>query len=200
MDMDAEHSLKLLAGRLVQAGIMSHEAGCVSVRSLLLISAGGETCGGETECRHPFHELHRALYASRKDVNCIIHTVSPWVLASSMAGLSVPAMLDDAAQIIGVSARVYAPPPGFGSGRVKRYMYTKKFLRAIRGRDAVLLKDSGALCAGSDAAEAFAVCRILEKNCRCFIESSIIGGGRALAFFEAAKMRRIYKRSYSKEI
>lgn len=162
---------------------------------------------GQTKSRMPFYELHRRLYRARSSVNCIIHTALPWTLISSNAGVTVPAMLDDMAQIAGVSTKVFKPvlnKSPFGGfsfpiiQAVFKYIEKRRFLRFIRGRDAVYIKDSGALCFGSNADDTRAVCRILEKNSQCFIFASILGGV-PLKFVEAAVLKNIYKRSYSRK-
>lgn len=182
---------------------------------LMLIAFDGRiffAAPGEEQAKSivPFYEYHKILYRARPSVNCIIHTASPWLLTSSMAGRNVPAMLDDMAQIAGVSSKIFRPSLcGADSrrvifpfkvkvfGKLRAWVDGIRFLIKMRGRDAVFFKDAGALCAGRTFFDSNAVCRILEKNSQCFIFASILGG-RPLKFSDASRMRYVYKHSYSK--
>jgi ribulose-5-phosphate 4-epimerase/fuculose-1-phosphate aldolase len=138
------------------------------------------------------HVLHAALYLGNKRFGSIIHSASRSVMTSCRAGLEILSMLDDMAQIVGPSARI--APCGFQPGSRE----AAAVRRAMRFRSAVLLADHGALCAGADPAEAGAVCQVLEKGCRCFIETFFLGGGRRINRFEAALMRFNYLYRYSR--
>jgi L-fuculose-phosphate aldolase len=138
------------------------------------------------------HALHAAIYLGNRSFGCIIHSASRSVMTSSRAGLEILPMLDDMAQIVGPSARIAqcAFQPGRKEAAAVR--------RAMRFRSAVLLADHGALCAGASLAEALAVCQVLEKGCRCFIETFFLGGWRRINRFESALMRFNYLCRYSR--
>ena len=184
--------LEHFAKELKAYGIITNDAGSVSLckDGFVYIAYQDEIftieLASTMESQVPFYELHKLLYSSLPSTGCIIHAVSSWVLSSSIAGNNVPAMLDDSAQIVGVSTKVFS------------HLTANKLLYKVRGRSAVLLKDSGALCFSSDSNDALAVCRILEKNCQCFITAKILRG-KKLKYFEALRLRQLYKNSYSKE-
>ena len=137
-------------------------------------------------------KLHAAIYRERKDVNAVIHThqVNASVVAASRR--EVPPILDDMAQIIGPSVRVaeYALP------NTKKI--TGMTLRALRGRNAALMANHGAVCIGRDMEEAYVVCQVLEKACRAFIEAEFLGGAKAIGTVEAWMMHKYYLLKYSK--
>jgi L-fuculose-phosphate aldolase len=74
---------------------------------------------------------------------------------------------------------------------------TKKTVKALKGRNAALMANHGAVCVGRDLDEAFVVCQVLEKACRAFIEAEFLGGAKHINKFEAALMHQIYIKKYS---
>jgi L-fuculose-phosphate aldolase len=137
-------------------------------------------------------KLHAAVYRERKDINAVIHTHQPNASTVAAARREVPPILDDMAQIIGPSVRVadYALP------NTKKIV--RKTLRALRGRNAALMANHGAVCIGRDMEEAFIVSQVLEKACRVFIEAEFLGGAKEIAPVEAWIMHKYYLLKYSK--
>jgi L-fuculose-phosphate aldolase len=71
--------------------------------------------------------------------------------------------------------------------------------KALRRRSAVLIPGLGCLCMGDDASEAEATAMVAEKGCRVEIESSYLGGGHRIRWFETLLMRFIFLAKYSKK-
>ena len=138
-------------------------------------------------------ELHCEIYRTRKKIHAVIHTHQMNASTVAAAHREVPPILDDMAQIIGPSVRVadYALP--------STKKITKKTVRALKGRNAALMANHGAVCIGRDLEEAFVVCQILEKACKAFIEAEFLGGAKGINKFEAHLMHQIYIRKYSGE-
>ena len=138
-------------------------------------------------------ELHREVYRRRKDVNSVIHSKKPEIVAVSKIGKTMKPLLDDFAQLIGITVRGAEYDPG---NTVKS---AKKVVRKLRGRNAVLLSGNGALCAAGDKSDAEAVEMVLEKDARAQISADLIGGAKAINPVEALLMRVVYKTKYSKQ-
>ena len=138
-------------------------------------------------------ELHCEIYRTRKKINAVIHTHQMNASTVAAAHREVPPILDDMAQIIGPTVRVadYALP--------STKKITKKTVRALKGRNAALMANHGAVCVGRDLDEAFVVCQVLEKACKAFIEAEFLGGAKGINKFEAHLMHQIYIRKYSGE-
>jgi L-fuculose-phosphate aldolase len=138
-------------------------------------------------------ELHCEIYRTRKKIHAVIHTHQMNASTVAAAHREVPPILDDMAQIIGPSVRVadYALP--------STKKITKKTVRALKGRNAALMANHGAVCVGRDLEEAFVVCQVLEKACKAFIEAEFLGGAKSINKFEAHLMHQIYIRKYSGE-
>lgn len=137
--------------------------------------------------------LHCEIYRTRKDVHAVVHTHQPHASTVAAARREVPPVLDDMAQIIGPSVRVarYALP--------STKKITRRTVKALKGRNAALMANHGAVCVGRDLEEAFVVCQVLEKACKAFIEAEFLGGARSINHFEASQMHRAYLRKYSAE-
>jgi L-fuculose-phosphate aldolase len=89
-------------------------------------------------------------------------------------------------------------------GRVAKYALpsTKKIMKetvkALKGRNAALLANHGAVCIGRDLDETFVACQILEKGCKAFIEAEFLGGAKGISKFESWIMHQVYLKKYSK--
>jgi len=137
--------------------------------------------------------LHAAIYAARPDIEAVIHTHSMNASTVASTRRNVPPILDDMAQIIGPGVRcaAYALPSTKKIVRVT--------MRALRGRNAALLANHGAVCLGRDLDEAFTCCVILEKACRAYIEADFIGGAKSINHLEASFMHQYYLRKYARK-
>jgi len=199
--------------RLLNEGLVSRTWGNISIRvddTHMLITPSGRTyedltpndivlvnyhtSGYEGRIKPSSEkELHCEIYRTRKNIHAVIHTHQMNASTVAAAHREVPPILDDMAQIIGPSVRVtkYAP------SSTKKI--AKRSVRALRGRNAALIANHGAVCVGRNLEEAFVVCQVLEKACKAFIEAEFLGGARGINKFEAHLMHQIYIRKYSKE-
>ncbi|MBF9017868.1 MULTISPECIES: class II aldolase/adducin family protein [unclassified Oceanispirochaeta] len=134
---------------------------------------------------------HLSLYRNREDINAVINCTSPSVLCLSKAGEVIRPLLDDMAQIVGTSLRT-APDSLNTAGLMK-------VVKAIKGRNSVLIYGRGALCCSGSMDDAHAICQVSEKACKSWIESAFLGGGHKINFVESALMRFVYLKKYSKQ-
>ncbi len=163
----------------------------LSPEDMVLVNYRTLTWNGENKPSSEL-KLHAAIYLERKDINSVIHTHQVSASTVAAARREVPPILDDMAQIIGPSVRVadYALP------NTKKIV--RKTLRALKGRNAALMANHGAVCIGRDMEEAFVVCQVLEKACRVFIEAEFLGGAKEISPVEAWIMHKYYLMKYSK--
>lgn len=136
--------------------------------------------------------LHAEIYKNRKEICAVIHISSPDTNTAAASNTEIPPILDDMAQIIGPSIKVadYAIPD--------TRKQVEGAVKALAGRNGVLLAGHGAVCIGRDMDEAAVACEILEKACRAYIESGFIGGGVPISGLEARFMHIYYVKKYSK--
>jgi L-fuculose-phosphate aldolase len=138
-------------------------------------------------------KLHIAVYRERKNIGAVIHSHSMNASTVAVARREVPPILDDMVQIIGPTIRVadYALPS------TKKIV--EKTMKALKGRNAALMANHGAVCIGRDMEEAFTCTFVLEKTCKAFIEAEFLGGAKTISKFDAHLMRQYYLRKYSKQ-
>lgn len=138
-------------------------------------------------------ELHRAIYKKRKDVNYIVHNQSPEVMAASKTNKVLKPLLDDFAQLCGVTVknRTFNPNDTLKTA--------KKVVKGLKGRNAVLLANNGALCVAGSAYDATAVEMVLEKECKTEIGKKLFYAGKPINPIETRLMRFIYLQKYSKQ-
>lgn len=138
-----------------------------------------------------WQRLHCCIYQQRTDVKVLITSRLPYTLTAARAGREVPPLLDDFAQLVGVTARVV-------QGEEAGPRFISRVLKGLKRRNAVLIPDWGGLCAAASFDDALAAVQVLEKGCRAHIDSAFLGGGFRINPVEAWLMRMVYKYKYSK--
>lgn len=155
------------------------------------IKVGLDKSAGENGKIPPEAEIHRCIYRQFKGLRAIIHTTSPDILTVSQTGRAVYPLLDDFAQIVGVSARVAADSPLPAAARL--------IARKMKGRYAVMIKDNGALCCGPSKSDAAAAAQVLDKGCKAVIGAALFGGARPIHPIESLLMRFVYQTKYARK-
>ncbi len=199
--------------RLVKEGLVARSWGNISVRvdeKNMLITPSGRTYeslkpeeivlmnyktlayDGKIKPSSEYH-LHTMIYKQRKEINAVIHTHQMNATTVATARREVPPILDDMVQIIGPSVRVSKYTM---AGTQK---FAKNAVKAMQGRQAVLLANHGAVCIGRNLNEAFAVSEVLEKACKAFIEAEFLGGAKTISKFSATIMHQVYLKKYSRQ-
>lgn len=134
--------------------------------------------------------IHSAIYKS-SDVTCIKHITDSDIVAYSMSGKPINPRLDDFAQIAGAKIKAFK-----WDGSAKS---AKEAAKAAIGKNAVLIKGSGALCTGTSESDLNAVELVMEKECETQIGSMFFGSGDTLSSVDCNIMRAIYVLKYSKQ-
>ena len=116
-------------------------------------------------------ELHLAIFRARPECNAVIHTHPIYSTAFSAMGEDIPLLLDEAAQVLGDTARTtaYALP---GSQEL-----ADECVKALGDRAmACLLKSHGAVCLGKDLEQAFGNSTVLEATAQIYSVIRSMGG------------------------
>ncbi|MCR5150985.1 MAG: class II aldolase/adducin family protein [Clostridiales bacterium] len=132
-----------------------------------------------------FARAHRDIYLSNPDFRNILHNADDEVTAVSIIGRKMKPRLDDFAQICGT--------------RVKVAKSCEKIVKKIKGKNAVLVKNSGALCCGKNGGDAEAVDMIMSKSALAELASYIYTASKVINPIESILMRLIYLKKYSKQ-
>ncbi|MEG1646335.1 MAG: class II aldolase/adducin family protein [Clostridia bacterium] len=126
------------------------------------------------------------IFKHKASISCILHTNPANISTCANVGVEIPAVLDDMAQIVGISCKVAC--------------CADKIVKSLNsGRNCCLLKNDGAICTGRSLNEAYTASLVLEKACKVFIEASVLGGAKPINKLEAKLMNIIYKKKYSKQ-
>ncbi|MFC1941701.1 class II aldolase/adducin family protein [Chloroflexota bacterium] len=107
--------------------------------------------------------LHIGIYRARKNINAVIHTHSVYASAVSVAGLDIPAILDDQVVFLGGEIKL-AKHALTGSREQVEYA-----LAALEDRNAVLLPNHGAVATGRTMPETFTNCELIEKTAKVYL-------------------------------
>jgi L-fuculose-phosphate aldolase len=113
--------------------------------------------------------LHIAIYQARKNINAVVHTHSVFASAIAVAGMEIPAILDDQATFIGGEVKLarYALP---GSQEM-----VDNALAALGKGNAVLLANHGVVGIGRTMRDALTVCELVEKSAKVYLSALTLG-------------------------
>lgn len=127
--------------------------------------------------------LHEGVYA-QTDAAAVVHAHPDYVSAVAKAGVTIPAVIDDMAQIVGPTCRMV-------EGK-------EAAAKELKKRNSCLMKGDGAVTTGRTLNEAFTCMMVLQKAAICFVSASVLGGNVVINGLEARLMRFVYKKKYSK--
>lgn len=136
------------------------------------------------------YPLHLGVYRNRKDVNAVVHTHSPYCTAMAIARKPIPAAAEDLVQIVGGGVRV---SEYFLPGSVE---LAEAAVKALEGRNAVLLANHGCLAAGKDLKETMKIAGVVEKSAQATIFAHVLGGTVELSQYDIDFMRDFYLNKY----
>lgn len=129
----------------------------MSVQDVCVYTFDGEKLSGELQ---PSIEmaLHIAVYQSRPDVQCVIHTHQVYASTFSLLNMSIPALFDEQVRFLGRSVDIipYAP-----SGT--KFLRNKIKSHIDNHHNAYIMQNHGALCLGPTAERAVHNLMLLEK-------------------------------------
>ena len=129
----------------------------------------------------------------RADVNYITQTKDPFTVAVSRLNKKMPSLIDDFAQICGPNVRCATFNPN------DTLKSSKKVVRALRRRNAVLLTNNGALCVANDEFDGGAIEFITNKGAKIQVCSKLFGDAKPINPIETRIMRFVYQMKYSKQ-
>lgn len=128
------------------------------------------------------NSIFQKIFNKRKKVQVILITKQEY---ASQIKKEIPPILDDQAQLLGVSIRV------------AKNEYD--ILPALKGRFAAVLNDGNSICLGNGIDDAYVAAQLLEKTSKAFIEAQFLGGAKSINRIEAWLMQKFYQFKYSKE-
>lgn len=140
-----------------------------------------------TVAKEKDYALAKSIFDTREDIGAIIHAHSKHCTTIAKAGVKIPPVLDDMAQIIGPSAKC------------TKDNEIASILKTLKGRNACFIKGEGVIGTGRTLDESFTGCLVLEKAAKVYVEAVAIGGAKNINIVEATLMHFIFKKKYSKQ-
>ncbi len=200
------------ARRLVDEGLVIGKAGNVSVRlpseggrALLAITPTSRYYDSLTPADIPVIDfrsrlvegglapsseaaLHIGIYRARPAVNAVVHTHSSYATVVAVAGLGIPALVEEQVVFLGGEVQLarYAPS---GSEEL-----AANVVAALGERNAVLLASHGAVGVGRSLREALTVCELLEKAAMVYVCATALGRANPLPNAAVAAAKEIFAR------
>jgi len=155
-------------------------------KDIMLVNFAGEAeeTGRNPSSESPFHLM---IYKNRQDIDGIVHSHSVYALAVAASRKTVPVFLDEMFSEIGGDLEVseYALP---GSDDL-----ASNIVKKLGDKNAVLLANHGTVCCGKNLEEAFWVAETVEKICRIFVLTSVLGGVHPLPEEGTEYQRMMYE-------
>ena len=166
-DFSGNASMRL-AGELVLITPSRRPYSQMHAEDLIVMDMEGEPVE-ETLMPSSEAHLHLSIYKTREDVGAVLHTHSVFGSVAAVAGLPIPAIVDEMVMALGGEVRVadYGFP---GTEELSR-----NALNALADGNAVLLRNHGVIGVGTDPLQALEVCRLVERVAQIFIHASILG-------------------------
>ncbi len=213
MDVNAAKRCVYEAGlKLVKEGLVSRTWGNISCRTddgHFVITPSGRTYEQMTpdDIVHVnIHDLsyrgaikpssekgmHAEAYKQRDDITAVIHTHQMNASTVAAARRTVDGLDREQQSVLGpdVNVAAYALP---GTKKLKRTA-----AKALRGRNAALLANHGAVCIGKTMEEAFVVAVVLESTCFQFIEREFLAAHKNIRTFSVDAMHQVYLETYKR--
>ena len=118
--------------------------------------------------------LHLAVYRARRDARAVVHTHSVYATVCAVAGIEVPAVIDEVAVTVGGGVRVtgYAPP---GTEEL-----ADRAVEALEGRSAALISNHGLVTLGKDLETAMDIAALVERAAHICVITRLLGLQRPL--------------------
>ncbi|MFN8281709.1 MAG: hypothetical protein U0U67_00740 [Chitinophagales bacterium] len=128
------------------------------------------------------NSIFKQIFSKRKNINVILITQQEY---ASQVKEEIPPILDDQAQLLGVTVRVAKND--------------NAILHSINNRFASILPNKQSICIGATLEDAYVAAQLLEKTSKAFIEAKVLGGSKSINKIEAWLMQKFYQFKYSKE-
>ena len=152
----------------------------LAAEDIIAIDLDGKPVDTDVVPPMEFH-IHTEIYRRRPDVNAVAHTHPLWSTLFSMAGERV--------QPVTMQAAVMGPIQFFDkTASINRKPLGEELALALGAHRVVMLKSHGAVVAGADITEAFALAIYLEETARRQYLARAIGTPYALSAAEVEKI------------
>ena len=126
--------------------------------------------------------LHSMIYKNRKNINAVVHYHGPFSTAVGVVAESIPPMVDD--QVFFLGGEIGVTSEYAVSGSIEM---ANQVIPALGKKNAVIIRNHGAIGIGKNMEYALEACHYLEKAAQIYIWASCLGGKLKLMNEEAIK-------------
>lgn len=126
--------------------------------------------------------VYQNIFNTRKKIQVILKTKQQF---ASQVKEEIPPILDDQAQLLGVTVRLASA--------------TQHITKALKQRFAANVMSGESFCIGNTLEDAYVAAQLLEKTSKVFVEAKVLGGAKPINKIEAWFMQQYYLLKYSKE-
>jgi L-ribulose-5-phosphate 4-epimerase len=171
------------------SGMFYHE---ITAGDVVVLSPEGTVVDG---ARKPSSEtpMHLHIYRSRPEVMAVVHTHSPYATAIGVLCLEIPLVIGELANAVGGAVRTAA----FASEGTEEL--GRSAVKALEGRNAVLLQNHGVVTVGPDLRDAFFSAVVTEDAARVFWLARSIGKPTVIPDEEAARLHEEFVATYGQK-
>jgi len=154
----------------------------IKPEDIVVLNRAGEVVDGKWRPSTEW-QLHCLIYEEYPLIQGIVHTHSPYAAAFAVAGISIPPVLEETAQILGGEVRVatYAP--------AGTHELAETAVIALQDRQACLLANHGLVATGKDGWQALQACQVAEKSAMVTVLAKQLGTINILPDEEVVKLR-----------
>ncbi len=210
----ARESLVRVGRRIAEAGLVTGTWGNLSVRVLeedavvvtpsglgydrlspadmVVVDPDGRVLDGALK---PSTELalHLEIYRARDDVRAVVHTHSTYATALAVAGVKLPVILEELAQVIGGTVRVAS----YAMAGTRELAFSA--VRALGKVNAVLLANHGVVGVGRSLEEALQACLTVEKGAQIYLLACQAGKPGILGDTDVQALRSFFVTAYGQK-
>lgn len=139
-------------------------------------------------------EMHRLIMNKRQDIGAVIHTHSPYAMATAARNEGVPVLTEEMCQLIGGAI----PLSSHFVPSHKHLELGEVVSDSVTEANAILIRNHGPVCFGRELEEAKVCCQIVEKSCQIYLQLLASGGEQALEQQYVEMGRDYYLNGYGK--
>jgi L-fuculose-phosphate aldolase len=133
--------------------------------------------------------MHMAIYRTRRDVDAVFHTHSPWASGVISAGIDVKPMF---AEVVNDLGGIAAVP----------YLLTSTqdladaVAEAAKSHEVIFMTNHGVVCLGKSMRQAFFRCQVAEDAAKSFVAASIVGKPTFLTEEQIQQLKKLEAGAY----
>ena len=128
------------------------------------------------------NSVFSTIFSKRKKVQVVLITNQEF---ASQVKEEIPPILDDQAQLLGVTVRIAKNDDDI--------------IDSLNGRFASVLLNGNSICLGNSIDDTYVAAQLLEKTSKAFVLAKYLGGAKSINKIEAWLMQQFYQFKYSKE-